>query len=173
MKKLIELGICRKPHGVKGAFSFVLINQSDSSLKKGSKVTLIPITNQSILSTTGEEFEISSIGFGNKTIVTLKEVNNRNSVEAMIPFTIYVNRSTLPELNDEDDYYLSDLVGLYAIDENGDKVGVVAEIGTNGVQDILKIKTAQGIIEILLVDNFVKDIDWESKHIHIVIPEMV
>lgn len=171
--KLIELGNCRKPHGIKGSFSFVLINQMDSSLKKGSKVTLIPMNTQSILPTAGEEFEISSISFGNKTIVALKGVDNRNIVEAMIPFTIYIKRSSLPGLEDEDDYYLSDLVGLYAIDEKGEEVGVVTEIGTNGVQDILTVKTAQGIIEILLVDNFVKEIDWETKQIHIITPEMV
>ncbi len=172
MDKLIELGNCKKPHGVKGAFSFFLINQKDSSLKKGSFVTLIPLNSASSIDPNGQEFEISSIGHGNKTIVTLKGVDNRNLVEAMIPFSIHIKRSELPEL-DDDNYYLSDLIGLKAIDEDGKSIGTVIEMGTNGVQEILRIKGESGVLEILLVDHFVKEINWDEGTIIVVVPELV
>ncbi len=172
MDKLIELGNCRKPHGVKGAFSFHLINQINSSLKKGSRIILKPLSQESVILPEGEIFTIQTINFGNKTIVTLKDVNDRNRVEELLPFSIYIQRSELPEL-EEDNYYLSDLIGLKVCDEDNKEIGEVLEIGTNGIQDILRIKTSEEVIEILLIDNFVKEIDWEENKITIVLPELV
>ena len=74
MSKLIELGSCRKPHGIKGAFSFYLINSESSSLKSGQKITLVPLDGKSSIREEGEEFEIETINFGNKTIVRLKNI---------------------------------------------------------------------------------------------------
>ena len=33
-KKLILLGMCNSPHGIKGAFSFILENRDNSALKR-------------------------------------------------------------------------------------------------------------------------------------------
>lgn len=170
MKKLIELGVCRKPHGVRGAFSFHLENSNDSTLKKGSLITLKPLSKDSSINKEGQEFTIKTIGFGNKTIVELKGVDNRNTVEAMIPFAIYISREDLPEL-DEGEFYLSDLVGLKAIDDSGNEIGEVLRLSDNGVQDILVIKTSGENIEVLLIDQFVKEIDFEAGTVKVVIPE--
>jgi 16S rRNA processing protein RimM len=170
--KLIELGQCRKPHGVKGAFSFHLINQKDSTLSKGSRIMAFPLDKSSSVNSSGEEFIIDSISFGNKTIVTLKSIENRNQVEAMIPFSILIQRKDLPEL-EEDNYYLSDLIGLKVISDKGEAIGEVFEIGSNGVQDILRIKAKGQNIEVLLIEQFVKSIDWEEQKITIIVPELV
>ena len=172
MDKLIELGSCRKPHGVKGAFSFNLINQTNSSLKKGSRIVLRPLNESSSVTKDGEEFVIQSIGFGNKTIVTLKEVNDRNKVEEMLPFSIHIYRCDLPEL-EEDNYYLSDLIGLKVCDETLQYIGDVLEMSTNGIQDILRVKTKTEIIDILLIENFVKEINWEEGVITVILPELI
>ncbi len=170
MTKLIELGFCRKPHGVKGAFSFHLHNSESSVLKKGFKIQLFPLSSDSTLSKEGEEFEISSISFGNKVIATLKGVDNRNRVEEMLPFSILADRSSFPE-TDEGEVYLSDLVGCQAIDEDGQVVGEVVDLGFNGVQDILVIQGKEEKIEVLFIDSFVLGIDVEKREIIIKVPE--
>ena len=173
MSKLIELGSCRKPHGIKGAFSFYLINSESSSLKSGQKITLVPLDGKSSIREEGEEFEIETINFGNKTIVRLKNIADRNEVENMIPFSIFIKREDLPDL-EEDNFYLNDLIGLSVKkSESKDLVGEVVDIGTNGVQDILKINTSGKIIDILLVDAFVKEINWDEETVYIVMPEII
>ena len=171
MNKLIELGTCKKPHGVKGAFSFYLINQRDSSLEKGRQITLFPMDESSSIKHDGEIFEIESIGFGNKTIVTLKGVNNRNLVESMIPFSIHINRDELPDL-DDDNYYINDL-GLKVYNESNEYIGEVSDINSNGVQDILQIKSNEIMIDILLIEQFVKEIIWDEEKIIVVVPELI
>ncbi len=169
---LIELGFCRKPHGIKGAFSFHLHNREDSVLKKGFKITLRPLAPESSLPKMGKVFEISSISFGNKIIASLKEVKDRNTVEAMLPFTIFAERSDFPE-TDDGEIYLSDLIGTQAYEENGDLVGEIVDLGFNGVQDILIIKGKEKKLEILFIDSFVLDIDMTNNRVIVRLPEYI
>ncbi|MCR9205987.1 MAG: ribosome maturation factor RimM [Halobacteriovoraceae bacterium] len=171
-KNLIKLGECRKPHGIKGAFSFHLINKDSSVLKAGMNLSLKPLSSESSLKPEGESFEISSISFGNKTICYLKEVENRNRVEEILPFEIFVDRDGLPEVK-EGEFYLSDLIGCLVFDESGAEVGKVVSLDTNGVQDILNIDGRDGVLEVLLVENFVKEIDIENEKIVISRPELI
>lgn len=169
---LIELGFCRKPHGVKGAFSFHLYNRENSILTKNFKVTLRPLGPESSLPKMGKVFEIASISFGNKIIATLKGVEDRNSVESMLPFSILVERKDFPE-TEEGEIYLSDLIGCKAYEENGDLVGEVVDLGFNGVQDILVIKGKDKKIEILFIDTFVLDVDMKNNRLVVRLPEYI
>lgn len=165
----IEMGGCSKPHGIKGAFSFHLYNTEDSVLRKGSKIYLMPKDGSSI-SKNGEEFEISTIAFGNKVIATLKNVDNRNIVEEMLPFSIFYKKSNLPK-TDENEFYLEQLVGLEAIDfVTGEKVGRITDYYDNTAQLILVIKGKENF-EIPMIDNFVKEIMIEEGKINIVVPK--
>ncbi|MBK26338.1 MAG: 16S rRNA processing protein RimM [Halobacteriovorax sp.] len=171
LSEYIELGGCSKPHGIKGAFAFHLYNTEDSVLTKGSKVLLYP-KDGSKVSKEGEEHEIASIAFGNKIIVTLKEVKDRNKVEEMIPFSIHFKKSDLPE-PEEGEFYLEDLIGLKVISEaTGEEVGRVSSHYDNSAQIVLVIRGKQNF-EVPFIDNFVKEIDLEAGTVQIVVPEMI
>ncbi len=112
MKKTnVHIGHCTSPHGIKGEFSFVLYNPEDSILDNGSTITLTPRGAGSSVPQDGKEFAIKKISFGNKTIVSLEGIDNRNIVEEMIPFDVHVSREDFPETED-DEYYINDLLGL-------------------------------------------------------------
>ena len=169
----IHIGHCTTPHGIKGEFSFVLYNTEESVLSDGAIVSLTPRSTSSSIPQDGKEFKISKISFGNKTIVTLDGVTDRNIVEAMVPFDIYFARENFPE-TDEDEYYLNDLLGLEVFDFISKKsIGRVMDFYENGVQVILKIKTENEILEILFIDQYVPEVDIDNGRIEIVIPEMI
>lgn len=168
----IELGFCRKPHGVKGAFSFQLFNTDDSILKKGSTIQVRPLSENSSVSPDGENFEIQTLQFGNKVIATLKGVDNRNLVEEMLPFSIWADRNNFPSL-EEGEIYLADLIGCSAIDEEGKNIGIVKNLAFNGIQDILVIDSNGKELEILFIDNFVLNVDMEKKEVLIRLPELI
>lgn len=171
MEKYIKFGRCSKPHGIKGAFSFHLFNKEDSSLKKGSKLILRPSDSSSSINAEGEEHIIGAIAFGNKVIVSLKNVQDRNQVEAMIPFEIYVNREDFPPLS-EDEYYIEDLVGLKVKTDNGADYGVVDSYYDNGAQTVLVIKGANNI-ELPLVEQFFPEVNVAENYILINEPEEI
>lgn len=175
-KKLIELGLCTKPHGIKGAFTFSLANPDSRTLIKGSKIILSPYNESSSLEGE-EEFEIESISYGPKVIAILKGVNDRNLTEAMIPFTFNIKREWLPDEElDEGEFYLVDLVGLKVLAENNSTfVGKVQSFYENGAQAVLCIKKegATELVELPFVDAFIKDVNLEDGTIVAYIPEWI
>lgn len=168
----IQIGKCFKPHGIKGAFSLVLLNRDSQSLTRGSKVYLKPYNEKSTLVPTGEEHTIESIQYSTKVIFRLEGVDNRNEVESYIPFEIYVKREELPEIGD-DEIYLEDLVGL-SVKENDQEIGSVVTYYDHGASDILVIQLKDNSkIDIPFIDNFIKVIDIESGFIEIMRPEFL
>jgi len=174
MKKTnVHIGHCTSPHGIKGEFSFVLYNPEDSILDQGSTLTLTPRSETSSIPHDGKEFEIQKISFGNKTIVTLAGVNNRNIVEEMIPFDIYVAREDFPD-TEEDEYYINDLLGLEVYHYYTKKlIGRVMDFYDNGAQVVLKIKTDKEIIEVLFMNQYVPVVDIDQNRLEIIPPIMV
>lgn len=169
----IHIGHCTTPHGIKGEFSFVLYNPEDSVLHDGVMVSLLPRSSSSSLPQDGKEFKIKKINFGNKTIVTLEGVSDRNSVEAMVPFDIYFARENFPETED-DEYYLNDLLGLEVFDFHSKNfIGRVMDFYENGVQVILKIKTDKEILEILFIEQYVPEVDIENGRMEVIVPVMI
>ncbi len=172
-EKLIEMGACYKPHGIRGGFSFTLTNNEESCLQKGAELMLYPIKAESSIDKLGEQFIIDKIQHGNKVIVYLKGVTDRNIVESMIPFSIKVPRSTFP-VTEEGEFYMSDLIGLAVYDDDsGEELGVVKDFYDNSVQCILIIKGKSENIEVPFIDQFVPTVDLANKRLTIVVPVMI
>ena len=169
---IVELGSCSQPHGIRGAFTFQLLNSQDSCLDSGSKVILFPNGAKSSIKSEGEVFEIEKITFGHKVMAYLKNVDNRDKSEAMVPFSIHILKTDLPELED-DEVYLSDLIGCKAIHiETGVELGKIIDIEDNGVQAILVIRGSQPM-DIPYVGVFVGEIDLEAGTVQVNPPEYV
>lgn len=169
----VHIGHCTAPHGIKGEFSFVLYNQDDSVLETGMVVSLLPKSSESSVPQDGKDFKIKSIRFGNKVIVVLEGVDNRNTVEEMVPFNIYLNRELFPEL-DEGEYYINDLLGVEVFHfYTKEKIGRVMDFYDNGAQIVLKIKTDNEIIDVLFLENFVPVVDLDNEKIEIIPPVMI
>jgi 16S rRNA processing protein RimM len=169
----IHIGHCTTPHGIRGEFSFVLYNVEDSVLFDGAVVSLLPRSSSSTVPQGGKDYIISKIKIGNKAIVSLEGVMDRNTVELMVPFDIYFARVNFPETK-EDEYYLNDLLGLEVFDFFTKKlVGRIIDFYENGVQVILKIKTDRENIEVLFIEQYVPVVDIEAGRIEIIIPVMI
>ncbi|OIQ16350.1 MAG: 16S rRNA processing protein RimM [Bacteriovorax sp. MedPE-SWde] len=170
---LIILGVCNKPHGIRGGFTFVLENSQDSVLSKGTSVYLFPSSPASSISSEGEEHKIEKISFGNKTIAYLKDVTDRNVTESMIPFEIKFPRDQFPEA-EEGEFYIADLVGIEVLEFGTDElVGKVSDYYDNSVQTILTIRGAKQSFDIPFVENFVPKVDVEARRIWVVIPKLI
>jgi 16S rRNA processing protein RimM len=175
MKKSTNIHIahCTSPHGIKGEFSFVLYTPEDSALKDGMVVTLTPRSSESSIPQDGKEFTVKTLRVGNKAIATLEGVNDRNTVEAMIPFDIHLGREHFPE-TDDDEYYINDLLGLEVYHfYTKNLLGRVMDFYENGAQIVLKIKTDKEIIEVLFLSQFVPEVDIEHGRIEIIPPVMI
>ena len=173
MEKLIQVGICTQPHGIRGDFEFKLSSPEDSILEKNFQITLLPLNEKSKVSASGDVYRIKNIRFGNKVIVTLEGIDNRNVVEEMIPFKVMVDRENFPE-TDDNEYYVADLLGLKVLeDTTGDELGVVHDFYDNGQQVVLILKLKDSLVDLIFLDQFVPVVDIEGGFIRVNLPEYI
>lgn len=88
----------------------------------------------------GRAFEVIDIRPANTVVVVrFKGVNDRNAAEALAGTELFINRSALPDEEDEDEFYHADLVGLAVRDETGEAIGKVSAVHNFGAGDILEV----------------------------------
>ena len=70
------------------------------------------------------------------------EIATREQAEAMRGVKLYIERSALPAPEDEDEFYLADLIGLAVVSPSGDAIGRVKFVANFGAGDLLEIAPA-------------------------------
>lgn len=167
----VEMGTCRKPHGIKGGFQFHLYNSEQSNLGEKTKILLVPLDESSSLEKNGEIYSIKSISFNNKVICYLNEVSDRNQVESIIPFKIFLDRNEFTSI-DDNEVYLSDLEGLEVRNQSGEKIGIIKTYYDHGATPVLVVEGTDGKrVELPFVKSFFPELDLESKFIVMIMPE--
>jgi len=171
---LLTLGHCNSPHGIKGGFSCRLYNVEESSLEFIKEIYLYPKSDNSSLKAEGELFHVRSVRMASKIVLFLKGVNDRNHAEELIPFEIRVNRNDLPNLEEEGEYYLADLIGLEVREfSSGEKIGIVSKFYDNGAQPVLVIEGDDTFLELPFVEAFFKEVDLDKRLIRAIRPEVI
>ncbi|MFP5459879.1 MAG: ribosome maturation factor RimM [Bacteriovoracia bacterium] len=171
-QNLILLGTASKPHGLKGHALFFLTSGKDTHLKKGHKLWLVPGSG-SELPAAGAEFEIEEIQKGNDIRVKLMGVVDRTALEKLLPFEIFCDRTQFPALP-RGQNYVSDLLGLRAIDESGAEVGVVADWYETPGHLVFTIRLkAGGEVDVPYVKHFFPNVDLSQGTIQVVLPEAI
>ena len=167
MERLIKLGDCHRPHGLKGGMVWQLASGDKTILKKGMKVFLSPLDEKSALPSKGRKYLLAKISVGKKNIAYLNGIADRNGAEALLPFSIFLDRSEFPALK-EDEFYFSDLLGLKVIDHSSKaEVGTVAGVGDNSLQAVLEVR-GQVNVDLPLVNNFFPVVNVERGFIEMV-----
>jgi 16S rRNA processing protein RimM len=109
---------------------------------------------------------------GGDVVATLVGMAGRDAAEALKGAAVHVSRAEFPAL-EEDEYYWSDLIGMDVVNLEGEALGKVIDMMSNGPQSILRIEpvadpeSSEKAPERLVpfVDQFVKHVDVKSKKI--------
>ncbi|MCE7030690.1 ribosome maturation factor RimM [Jiella avicenniae] len=80
----------------------------------------------------------------NVLLVRFAEVADRNHAERLNGTELFVDRSVLPEPEDDDEFYLEDLIGLEARTSDGEIVGRIVAVHDFGAGDILELAPLKG-----------------------------
>jgi len=76
-------------------------------------------------------------------VVRAAEVETREQAEAMRGLKLYIDRDALPE-PEEDEFYVTDLIGLDAVTPEGELLGRIRNVQDFGAGDLLEIQPAEG-----------------------------
>jgi 16S rRNA processing protein RimM len=77
-------------------------------------------------------------------VATAKEVSTREAAEALRGLQLYIPRTALPPPEDEDEFYLIDLVGLAVVTPDGEPLGTVRTVQDFGAGDLLEVQPSEG-----------------------------
>ena len=122
----------------------------------------------------GRSYEITAMR-PQKTVlvVRFRGIDSREAAETLNGVELFVDRSALPA-PEEDEFYLSDLIGLQTVSPEGEMLGKVVEVHDFGAGDILEVRLANGKSELFAFtrENF-PDIRIAQGEITFVPPQTV
>ena len=133
--KLILVGQVAGGFGVKGEVRVTAYTAEPKTLL--SYGVLLRADGSTGLTLTGGRAEKSAV------VGRAKEIATKEQADALRGLKLYIPRDKLPE-PDEDEFYLTDLVGLEARDPDGQILGTVKSVQNFGADDMLEIAPALG-----------------------------
>jgi 16S rRNA processing protein RimM len=136
-KSLVLLGRFGAPHGVRGeirlqsftADPLAIADYGPLSDKSGARsFTLLSVRPQ------GKDMLVARV----------EGVGDRAGAERLTGAELFIAREKLPAPEDEDEFYLADLVGLRAETRSGEELGVIVAVRNFGAGDILEVAPKAG-----------------------------
>jgi len=159
MEDLLRVGVISSTHGIKGEAK---VFPTTDDMKRFKKLKMV------ILDTGKEqkELEIENVKFFKQfVILKFKGIDNINDIEKYKGKDLLITRENAVDLS-EGEFFICDLIGLQAEEEDGSSLGELTEVLQTGANDVFVIKTKQGK-EILIpyIDDCVKKIDINERKI--------
>jgi 16S rRNA processing protein RimM len=77
-------------------------------------------------------------------IARVRELDSKEAADALRGLRLYVPRTALPPPEDEDEFYLADLIGLEVTTPEGERLGRIKTVDNFGAGDLLEIDPGQG-----------------------------
>lgn len=154
VEEKICLGAVVGVHGIRGEVKVKAFTEDERSLAKYGVVRNEDGTR---------EFDLKIVGRSKELLrVKIKGVEDRNTAETLIGTGFYIERSRLPE-PEEDEFYHADLIGLEARGADGERIGTVNALYNFGAGDLIELKTADGSLEMLpFTRQYVPTIDVKN-----------
>lgn len=164
-QQLLNVGKIVNTHGVRGEIKvWPQTDFPDVRFRAGSKLLLV---NPEAGGQPAEVEVVSAREQKNMFVVRLKGWDDINQVEKYKGWELKVEAEARVEL-EEDEYYLSDIIGCAVFTEEGEELGFVKEILSPGANDVWVVKRPKGG-DLLLpyIDEVVKEVDVAARKVKV------
>lgn len=162
---MILMGAIAGVHGVRG----------EVKVKSFTADPLAIVAYGPLYDDDGRRFDLKLSQKAAKDTIVIAKIDgiaDRNAAEALKGKRLYAPREALPAIEDEAEFYASDLVGLVVEDRAGRKLGKVADLADYGAGDILAVSGGpQGDFELPFADRFVPVVDLAAGKIVVDLPD--
>ncbi len=109
-----------------------------------------------LTSNDGRKFEIMHLRAGkanaekNILIARVKNITDRTAAEQLTNLSLYINRTLLGTIQEDDEYFHADLVGLNVKTQGGIQLGKVLALFNFGAGDMLEIRPLESSKSVML-----------------------
>ena len=163
--KNILLGVIGRPHGVRG-----LVHLTSHTADPAALADYGPLSDDN-----GRRFTLAWPGAGIAELTELRDgqpvrVTNRDAAARLTNTRLYIERARLPA-PDDDEFYLTDLIGLAAVDTTGETLGRVIAVHDYGAGASLEIARDPTPLIIPFTRTAVPEIDIAGGKIIISVPD--
>ena len=135
---LISIAKVLNFHGIKGEAKVGFSKGREKQIEALKKVYIKKEKNFS-------ELNVVSVRFHKQfAIIKFKEFKTVNDVEEFKGCDIYLTKEEVENNLDDDEYLISDLIGMDVFDEDGSCVGTITAIGENMANNLLSVKDGNG-----------------------------
>ncbi|MBR4768298.1 MAG: 16S rRNA processing protein RimM [Lachnospiraceae bacterium] len=140
MKDSLRIGSVIKPHGVKGE---VKVYPTTDDVHRFETVKTVFLERKGRPAENEPRLVTSVKYFKGQVIVKLSGIDSMEDAESIRGADLLILRSQSTPLK-EGQYYLSDLIGLNGITEDGSPVGTLKEILETGANDVFVFRNGEG-----------------------------
>ena len=163
--EFICIGKIHRTHGFKGDVVLDPMTDFPERIRRGKTVYVgeehLPLT----IARVREKAPFLLVGF--------KEIEDETAAAAFRNTYVYVRTADLPKLPDGE-YYFHQLIGLEAVNMNGEHIGTLTEILETGANDVYVIRKDDGTEELVPdVPQYICQIDVPNHVIKIDFPEWI
>ena len=134
----ICLCVFASSHGVRGDIKVKAFTEDPRDI-----VAYGPLQNQD--GTREFNLKVIRVLNNNVVLVSCPEIANREEAQTLSGMKLFIDRDKLPALEEEDEFYLEDLTGLKAIDEQQNSLGIIAAVHNFGAGDLLELQKIPNI----------------------------
>lgn len=155
MEQMLRVGVITSTHGVRGE---VKVFPTTDDAKRFKKLKKVILDGREPLELSIEQVKF----FKNMVILKFKGYDNINDVETWRQRDLLITRDQAVELK-EDEYFITDLIGLTVEDEEETVLGRVKDVLETGANDVYVVELTDGK-ELLLpaIKDCILDVDVEG-----------
>lgn len=156
MEEMLRVGVISSTHGVRGEVKVYPTTDDPERFLDLDEVILNAGREQIVLKIQNVKF------FKNMVILKFKGYDNINDIEKYKGRDLLIRRDQAVDL-DEDEYFITDLVGLKVVAEDGTVLGVLKEVMPTGANDVYIVSRKDGK-ELLLpaIKECIRNVDLEQ-----------
>ncbi len=161
--EMICIGVVFGAAGVRGAVRLKVFTEDIRSISKYGPVTIFGPDFPD-----GKKFEINVLhNVKGGVAAKLEGVDDRDIAESLKGAELYIERSRLPEIAEEEGFYFEDLIGLQARDQNENVFGTVDGVFNFGAGDIVEVdlKSEKGKRMYPFSDQVVPEVNIQAGYI--------
>ena len=158
MDELISIGKVINFHGIKGEIKAGYTKGKEKQIQE-TKTVVIEIKGKNTT------FTIETVRFHKQfVLIKFKEVNTINEAEEIKGKEIKIEKERALKYLENDEFLISDLIGLKVLNRDEEQIGTVEEVGTNGATEILEVTDANNNRHLIpFVKELVPYIDIKTK----------
>ncbi|GAB3298714.1 ribosome maturation factor RimM [Epidermidibacterium keratini] len=161
----LVIGRIGKAHGIRGELTVGMrTDEPEERFAPGTQIATDPAENGPLT--------VESVRFvGGKAVVAFEEVADRNAAEALRGTMLVIDTADLPEIDDEDEFYDHELVGMNVTLLDGSTLGTVTDVVHGPGADTLAIEYGDRELLVPFVRAIVPTIDRARRTMVIVPPD--